>query len=364
MTGTGGRREMSSRWNDGLLKNSVRLNGKRSMLGKMSRDKKVPHCMDGSGYGSEGERGIALIAALIVVFLASAAAVSMAERQLFEVRRTENLQRLDEAMLAVQGVEAWAAGALQADALAGATDHLNEPWALALPPTQIGGGRVSAGIMDAGGCFNLNNLLNGSEVSAIDRDRFERLLRSLDIDETVAVRLANAIQDWLDPDLNTTVPGGAEDDYYSRMDPPYRSANRPFAALSELRSVNGIDDDIYRRLRPHVCALPAHSDINVNTADVPVLMSIAEGMSQSVSERIVAARRREPFTEVGDFVRVLAQAGVSVNVEGLAVGSQYFDVLGHIVVGEVTMKTHTMFSRAPGSQPRILARRIGDDDDG
>lgn len=302
------------------------------------------------------QAGVALITALIAVFLATAAAVAMSERQFFALRRAENLQRLDQGMLAVKGAEAWAQGVLREDLLAKpGSGRASSAWVL--PTTEIPGGTVSAEIRDAGGCFNVNNLVDGTEPSAADLERFRRLLLALSIDP----KLANAVLDWIDADLNTTLPGGAEDDYYTRLDPPYRSANRPIASLGELLKVNGMDARTLERLRPYVCALPGRTTINVNAANTLVLMSLAEGISRSTAESIIAMRSSRPFSQVEDFLKRLLTVQVEVSPDNLDVQSQYFEVLGRVKVGRVEVRAATLMARSDAGV-QIVARRLGDED--
>jgi general secretion pathway protein K len=313
----------------------------------------------GAGRGrraSRGESGVALITALIVVFLATAAAVAMSERQLFDLRRAENLQRLDQAVLAVKGAEAWAQGVLREE-LAADTGAARSPRPWILPTTEIPGGTVTAEIRDAGGCFNVNNLVDGAEPSAADLERFRRLLLALSID----AKLANAVLDWIDADLNTTLPGGAEDDYYSRLDPPYRSANRPVASISELLKVNGMNARTLDRMRPYVCALPGRSTINVNAANTLVLMSLADGISKSTAESIIGMRASRPFVQVEDFLKRLLTVQVEIAPDNLDVRSQYYEVLGQVKVGRVEVRAATLMAES-NADVQIVSRRLGDEE--
>jgi DNA uptake protein ComE-like DNA-binding protein len=55
--------------------------------------------------------------------------------------------------------------------------------------------------------------------------------------------LAAAVVDWRD--ANSTVSdGGAEDETYQRLNPPYRCKNTPFESVDELRLVHGMDMEI------------------------------------------------------------------------------------------------------------------------
>lgn len=55
--------------------------------------------------------------------------------------------------------------------------------------------------------------------------------------------IAAAIIDWRDSNTSIT-DGGAEDETYQRLNPPYRCKNAPFESVDELRLVNGMDMEI------------------------------------------------------------------------------------------------------------------------
>ncbi len=59
----------------------------------------------------------------------------------------------------------------------------------------------------------------------------------------MTVELATAIIDWRDSD-DTPTEGGAEDEVYLRLDPPYRCKNAPFESVEELRLVYGMTPDV------------------------------------------------------------------------------------------------------------------------
>ncbi len=55
--------------------------------------------------------------------------------------------------------------------------------------------------------------------------------------------LASAIIDWRDSDSEVS-SGGAEDETYQRMNPPYRCKNGRFESVEELRLISGMDLDV------------------------------------------------------------------------------------------------------------------------
>ena len=303
-------------------------------------------------------RGTALILAMIVVMLATGAAVAMASLQQLELRRLENTALYDQALLQVSGIELWARGAVAA--LSGqsrltTTGMINRQAFKA----SVDDGEVSATLVDLSGRFNLNNLIRDGRVSTLDLLRFQRMLTRMNIDPGVAA----AILDWEDTDASAR-PGGAEDDYYSRLDPPYRAANRYFADLQELRRVRGITDPIYRRLAAVVTVLPGYTDINVNTAPAVVIESLAANVGQQLANAIADRQARGGFESIQSFLAMFPKGGAAVPTGGLSLGSIYFDVRGRIELGRVRMSVNSVIVATTGASARLLSRRLSEVADG
>ncbi len=85
---------------------------------------------------------------------------------------------------------------------------------------------------------------------------YDPLFSQLDRDgqHTSRIDVVGAIVDWWDYDQDRTVfdPGraavsvsGTEDDFYSRLEDPYRAKNAPFDSLEEARLVRGVGDDFW-----------------------------------------------------------------------------------------------------------------------
>ena len=202
----------------------------------MSRTYPVHWTRDPAHGGAGGQRGVALLTALLVVSLATVAAVAMATRQHVDVRRTGNLLHGEQAYAYALAAESWARVIMDRDAEDSSIDTLEEDWAFALPPISVEGGFVDGRITDLQGRFNINNLVGVKGApSEADRDYFNRLLVVLDLDPA----LTNALLDWLDADIDARYPDGAEDDTYLLNNPPYRAANRPLSSVSELGLVKG-----------------------------------------------------------------------------------------------------------------------------
>jgi general secretion pathway protein K len=121
--------------------------------------------------GRRYQVGVALITVLLIVFLATLAATSLASLQQFAIRRSTLLQHQQQAHLYALGAEQWAMAILRRDLkhdLEQGTpvDSLDEDWAVIQPVLPIEGGVISGRIQDLQGRFNLNNLLKTKPGSA------------------------------------------------------------------------------------------------------------------------------------------------------------------------------------------------------
>jgi general secretion pathway protein K len=297
-------------------------------------------------------RGVALLTAVVVVAIATIAAVGMASRQQVNIRKTENLLRLDQAWQYVRSIESWAAGRLIADMGANEFDSNLDAWGYPIAPTQVAGGELAAQISDLQGRFNLNNLLNEGEPSTQDITRFRRLLTMLDID----AGLADALLDWMDSDAVPRYPAGAEDESYINRQPPYRAANRSLAHVAELLLIQGVDTAVYEKLRPHVAVLPERTSINVNTASSEVLRSLAEGITEEDAEMLIMTRGQKPFDNVQNFLQHDALAGLTVGTTGLGVKSGYFLVEGDVRMGRLLLRHRSTVRRSSQEDVQVIRR--------
>lgn len=299
------------------------------------------------------QRGVALLTALLVVALATIAAVAMTREQGLAIRRAENLRNAEQAWQYALGLEAYARKRLHEDrSSAREVDALNETWASRLPPMPVENGQLTGGLEDLSGRFNVNALLGpGAELQA---ERFRRLLSVLDLDPSPAA----AVRDWLDEDAVARA-GGAEDHAYDRLDPGYRAGNRPMVAPSELRLVLGLDQTAWERLEPHVTALPeTDTRINVNTATGPVLRSLADGISAE-QVRELTREGHAGFGTVQEFLESTPLAGLAIPSAGLDVESRYFEALGVVQLDDDVFRFHSVIHRPQYGEMSVVKRWRG-----
>ena len=295
-----------------------------------------------------------------MVALATVAAVAMTTRQQLDVRRTGNLLHSEQAWAYVLGAESWARVVLARDGKNNKVDNLSEDWATQIPASFVEGGSVIGRVIDVQGRFNVNSLVVNGKADGPAMERYKRLLRTLELDES----LADSLVDWLDTDINSRFPGGAEDETYQLLEPAYRAANRLMVDISELRLVKGYDKEVMDKLLgassgiPLVTALPEPTLINVNTASAEVLTTLSDGLSLSDGEAIIEARGESGFEKVQDLLQLSVLAGPrQPDPASLAVQSQWFLLLGEANVGQGRVKLASLIQRTTAATLVIRRQR-------
>jgi len=304
------------------------------------------------------QRGMALITVLLVVAVVTVVSAGIIARQQLSIRSSANQLHIRQAWHYALGGETLAKAILQRDLREGdprmPVDHLGEEWAKARAPFALDeGGILRVQIIDLTGRFNLNSLLRQGQPNEAAIAQLRRLLQGLQIEAPYAERLL----DWMDADDQLSGSGGAEDNQYLLASPPYRAANRELTDVSEMRLLLEMSDVDYQRLLPYVCVLPADAALNVNTASARVLASLAEGLPLSTAQGLVTVRGSDGYPDLPSFTSQLS--GLQLQSQGLAVSSQYFQVLSEVTVGDRRQVLSSTLQRASDGQLYVLARDLG-----
>lgn len=196
---------------------------------------KFPPHAAGRGSG----RGSVLIIVLWVAFGLVSLAIYFANSSSLELRAADNRVASLEAQQAIEG-----AARYLSNALAGVTEPGIPPdsttfkveavpvgdarfWFIGQPLDEEDDDEVTWGLVDEGSKLNLNTA---------NTNMLQRLPR-------MTAELAAAIVDWRDSNSDVT-EGGAEDEIYGRLNPPYRCKNAPFESIEELHLVYGFTYEI------------------------------------------------------------------------------------------------------------------------
>lgn len=170
--------------------------------------------------------------------------------------------------------------------------------------TDIGDVRVD--LSDEDGKINVNRA---------SKELLLSLLLNMGTDEERADVISDSILDWVDADDDYHL-NGAESDYYTSLDNPYRAKNGRMDTVEELLLVRGMDADLFygrsvRDLLGKSSFIPGlnrcltvygtSAGINVNSAPYYVLLAI--GFSPDVARQVMAERSRKPFKDDRDFTQ-------------------------------------------------------------
>lgn len=298
------------------------------------------------------QRGVAIVLAMSVVAVAAVAATAIAVTLSTWSRQRELAAHHAQAQTLIYAGVDWARSVLSDDRRASRVDHLGEPWALRLAPIPVENGQLAGFIEDQQGAFNLNNVVKDGKVNLAQLDYFRRLLSVLGLPTT----LAGALADWIDADSAAQPLGGAEDEYYLAMEPPYLAANRPLIDVAELALARGFDVNVLTRLRPFVTALPGFTAVNVNTATPEVLTALVEGLSLDAARELVAQRNRIYFVDNADFAARLPRGAV-VAGDNISVSSEYFTITARVTINGVEARGVALLERKGPRWPIILWRK-------
>jgi len=304
------------------------------------------------------QKGVALITALLIVALATVISVELSTRLQLDIRRTSNVIASEQSSLYLMEAEYWSRRILKDDRKNNNYDSLDEDWAMEIPPLPVEGGSIQGKLSDLQGCFNLNSLYQSGAVNIPAQERFKRLMQHLTTPP--GTDLSQAIIDGIDADLTTTVPDGAEDDYYLNLEKPYRNANQPIQSMSELRLIKGFEEDaIIQQTLPWLCAFGLPAAINVNTAPEEVLESLAAGIDNAKAQEIIANRKTAAYETMNDFLTINALTKTITDTAGLSVSSDYFLLTAEANIGQARTLMYSIIHRDGKGESQVIARSQG-----
>ena len=203
------------------------------------RLRNAPHFSFFIFHSSFNERGSALIIVLWICLGLVSIALYFAHSMKYEIRAADNRVSGLQAEQAIAGAARYASNVLA---------NLQTP---GLIPDENSYQRERVGVGDASFWF----IGRSDQQTALDEpwfgfvDEASKLnlntatLTMLEALPRMTPELAAAIIDWRDSNSDLT-DGGAEDETYQRLNPPYRCKNAPFESIDELRLVHGMDSEI------------------------------------------------------------------------------------------------------------------------
>lgn len=288
-----------------------------------------------------GERGAAIVTALLIVMLATTVVAGLFVRENVTVRTVENRLSLSQTRWIERAGLDWAKVILRSDT--GNVDHLGETWATTVAETQLdetvtAGARIGdsgrpamlAGqIIDAQSRLNLTSLVQGGRPSDTYVAAFRRLLSIVGLPESIAdLVVARGLRSTVQAFEGRTIA----------------ASELPLVRIDDLRTIPGIDAAMIETLRPFAIVLREATRVNINTAPAEVLAATIPNLDLAGARRFVARRERTYFQEL---MHASAQLdGQPVLPQDLfAVGSSYFLVRGMVRFDRVESSSETLLNR-------------------
>lgn len=292
------------------------------------------------------QRGTAIVVALFVTALVATIAVAMMARLHTDTRRTELLLNNIQANLNVEGETDWAIEQLIQNIKLQKPNQIVDATPITSPRITVDGAHLTAVITDEQAKLNLNNLTDQNY-----QNIFLRLMQILapDTGTEQAKAILAGIIDWITPGIrNSTF-----DSSYAGMNPPYRAPHQMMSSVSELQLIKGMTPKLFAKIAPYLTALPEKTQININNADIPIIMSLAPGISNATAKAIIVARKETPFVSPDRLAQFPGVSGDAIK-DTTAVLSQYFLTQTDIVMDDdQRMTIFTLLVRQSQPQPAV-----------
>jgi len=338
-----------------------------------------------------GQRGVAIITALLLTTLAVTIVASLFWQQQVQVRSMENQRLHLQTEWIVRGALDWAGLILRQDGLDnGRYTAASGVWATPLAETRLDDyierervdgekydATLSGQITDAQSRYNLNNLASGKVVAQAQLKVFQRLLDNLHIDSSLASKVADEVarsqQVSAAPPAGsasgTGVNGAAGTPATSGTPAAGATGTQTGAAVSsagpdgaepmamlrveDLLTVSGFTPQAIEQLRDFVIVLPDQgTPVNVNTAPAELLAAIVQDDSVSDAATLVNNRQRVYYRQMSDFTTAIQGKTVLGAVD---VKTNYFLVFSRVRLDRAALDTQALLYRNPiGMQTNLV----------
>jgi type II secretory pathway component PulK len=345
--------------------------------------------------------GMALILAMIAIFVLSALAAGFALSMKVEARLAQNADNEQQMLwLGRSGVEQARYILSQQLTIPNEPyDALNQFWACGTSSADSTNSAFSGLSMDncpvGTGTFKITAIIDLERkvnINTANGDALRQALTLMGVDASEISVVADSILDWIDPD-DAPGPAGAESDYYQGLAVPYYAKNAPIDNLTELLLVKGVTPEMYwgSNATNHTPSVFQHKlgfgtapgqapdypfglvniftpvslgRININTADTNVLQMIP-GVDAATAADIVMQRAGPdgvegtdddmPFRSVNDLGRLnTALTGQQLN-SLCTVRSSTFEVHVTAQMGDYQREYIAILFRNSGLSIQVLS---------
>jgi general secretion pathway protein K len=301
------------------------------------------------------DKGAALLSAMLTVTLVATFATAALWQQWrsVEVEIAER-GRVQVAWLLVGALD-WSRLILRIDGRAAATDHLAEPWAVALQESRLStflaadknntGGLtaeeqvdafLSGGMVDAQSKLNVFNLINAGQVSAPDLAAFKKLFDLLNLPQTELQDFVSQLKDALQTNAIPTAP----------------------LMPQRVRELNwlGLRPASLSKLTPFITLLPERTTVNINTAAAEVIFAVVPGLELADAKLAVSSRDSAHFPSIADAATKVAALNGKLQDTQHSVATRFFEVSGRIRLEQTVVEEQSLVQRDAQNNVKTLWR--------
>lgn len=303
------------------------------------------------------KKGAALLSAMLTVTLVAtfAAAALWQQWRSVEVEIAERA-RVQVAWLLVGALD-WSRLILRIDGRAGTTDHLAEPWAVALQESRLStflaadknntGGLtaeeqvdafLSGSMVDAQSKLNIFNLIEAGERSEADFLVFKKLFEHFNLPITElenfavnlkAARIANSVG------TTTLMP-------------------QRVRQLTWL----GLRPQTLDKLTPYITLLPERTTVNINTAPAEVIYASVPSLELADAKLTVTTRERAHFQNLTDAERAVTALKDKLIGKDMqySVATRFFEITGRIRLEQTVVEEQSLVQRDLSNNVKTLWR--------
>lgn len=222
---------------------------------------------------TSNQSGIALVLVLLIVTLMTAMVVEFTYGVYISTNALHNWQTSQKLSLAAKSATILASKLISSSMSDAYKTRASFDMSQKIPFGDLDG-TITLRIEDENAKFNLNSLKNPDGYAF-----FVRLLKLLELNPDIA----NIVSYWIN----------ASTDHRPHNSGNIQPKNAYLDSIDELLLIPGIDKESYNKLLPYVTIYGSGGNnfsINFNTAEAPVLRSLADNISEDMAERIISYR--------------------------------------------------------------------------
>jgi len=256
-------------------------------------------------------KGVVLISVLLIVLLLSSIAMLIGNNYFVSFKRAQYNEFQTISLNIFRNIESLALKKIDNELRFNSKVHAkNNPLFTNDFFFEINQGSVTAKIIDAENCFNINSLVQKTQNAFNPNNKnikvFLKLMSLYQVDPSFADEAADQIIDWIDSNSNPRAYG-LEDYYYSGPlnNPKEYTGSRMFHDLAELKSLPAIRKIGWKLFKDKFCAMPHNLlKVNINSLksdDYMLLASFFENMESTDAQYILDNIPDEGFKNNTDF---------------------------------------------------------------